>query len=191
MTDIQQDPDYADAINFLLDLLSKYTQKAKEVAQNTSSSAQEADPDTHLDKAMSLGHQILTNFAGGNDLEGITSALRSLLHEIENHGAVKDYFHDMNQFMLRALKGEGYIMTDGADHVAHDLYERGRKLTAENDKYKESVEQVGDEFEAFFSAIRDDRGNRRVVLSGKKVFEDFTVEDGRFDVWRDFGIFLQ
>ena len=61
-------------------------------------------------------------------------------------------------------------------------------LTSENEKYKESIEQVGDEFEALFNAIRDDRGNRRVVLSGKKVFDDFTIEEGRFDVWRDFCI---
>ena len=189
MTDIQKDPDYTDAINFLLDLLSKYTQKAKELAQNASSEAQQADPNTHLDKAMSLGHQILTNFAGGNDLEGITSALQSLLKEIENDDTLKDYFHDVNRFIQRALKEEGYIMTDGADNDAHDLYERGRKLTADNDKYKESVESVGDEFEAFFNAVRDDRGNRRVVLSGKKVFDDFTTEEGRFDVWRDFGLY--
>jgi uncharacterized protein YpuA (DUF1002 family) len=187
VTDIQKDPDYTDAINFLLDLLTKYISKAKELAQNTGSEAQRADPNTHLEKAMDLGHQILANYAGGNDLHGITNALQSLLKEIENDDTLKDYFYDVNRFVQRALKEEGYIMTDGADNDAHDLYERGRKLTTDDDKYKESVEQVGDEFESFFNSIRDDRGNRRVVLSGKKVFDDFTIEDGRFDVWRDFG----
>jgi hypothetical protein len=191
VTEIQKDPDYADAINFLLDLLAKYTQKAKELGQRAAEQVQQAEPSTHLEKSMDLGHQILTNFAGGHDLSGVTNALQSLLKEIENDDTLKDYFTDVNRFVQRALKEEGFVMTDSADHEAHDLYERGRDLTSENEKYKESVEQVGDEFEALFNAVRDDRGNRRVVLSGKKVFDDFTIEEGRFDVWRDLCIRLR
>jgi Family of unknown function (DUF5923) len=168
--------------------LSKYTTKAKELASNAGNEAQQADPNSHLDRAMELGHQILTNFAGGHDLQGIIDSLQSLFKEIENDDTLKDYFHDVNRFIQRSLKEEGFIMTDSADHEAHELYDRGRKLTADNEKYKESVDSVGDEFEAFFNAARDDRGNRRVVLSGKKVFDDLTTDEGRFDVWRDFGM---
>lgn len=187
VTDIQKDPDYTDAVNFLLDLLAKYTQKAKETVQNASEEAQQAEPNTHLEKAMDLGQQILTNYAGGHDLSGITRALQSLLQEIENDDTLKEYFHDVNRFIQRALKEEGFVMTDKADHEAHELYDRGRELTTNNDKYKEAVEQVGDEFQALFDAISSDRGNRRVLLAGKKVFDDLTTEEGRFDVWRDFG----
>lgn len=189
VTDIQKDPDYTDAINFLLDLLAKYAQKAKETVENANSEAQQAEPNTHLEKAMDIGHQILTNFAGGHDLSGITDALQALVKEIENDDTLNDYFHDVNRFFQRALKDEGYVMTDAADHEAHDLYDRGRKLTTNNDKYKEDVEKVGDEFEALFNAVSGDRGNRRVILSGKKIFEDLTTDEGRFDVWRDFGTF--
>ena len=191
VTEIQKDPDYTDAINFLLDLLARYAEKVKELAQNVGEQVQQAEHNTHLEKAMDLACQILTNFAGGHDLSGVTNALQSLLKEIENDDALKDYFSDVNRFVQRALKEEGFIMTDSADHEAHDLYERGRNLTSKNEKYKEGTEQVGDEFEALFNAIRDDRGNRRVVLLGKKVFDDFTIEEGRFDVWRDFGILHQ
>ena len=187
VTDIQKDPDYTDAINYLLDLLAKYTQKAKETVRNASDEAQQAEPNTHLEKAMELGQRIVTNYAGGHDLSGITNALQSLLQEIENDDTLKEYFHDVNRFIQRALKEEGFVMTDKADHEAHDLYDRGRQLTTNNDKYKEAVEQVGDEFQALFDAVSGDRGNRRVLLAGKKVFDDFTTEDGRFDVWRDFG----
>ena len=127
VTEIQRDPDYADAINFLLDLLAKYAQKAKELAQIASEQAQQAEPNTHLEKAMDLGYQILANFAGGHDLSGVTNALQSLLKEIENDDALKDYFSDVNRFVHRALKEEGFVMTDSADHEAHELYERGRK----------------------------------------------------------------
>jgi hypothetical protein len=191
IADIQKDPDYIDAINFLLDLLAKYTQKAKELAQSAAEQVEQAEPKTHLEKAMDLGQQILVNFSGGHDLSGVTNALQSLLEEIKRDDTLKDYFSDVNRFVQRALKEEGFVMTDSADHEAHDLYNRGRHLTSENEKYKESIEQVGDEFEALFNAIRDDRGNHRVVLSGKKVFDDFTIAEGRFDVWRDFGILLQ
>ena len=188
ITEIQKDPDYTDAINFLLDLLAKYTQKAKELAQRVGEEGQQADSHTHLEKAMDLGRQILTNFSGGHDLSGVTQAIQSLLKEIENDDALEEYFSDVNRFIQRALKEEGFVMTDSADHEAHELYERGRDLTAENEKYKQSVDQIGDEFETLFNAVKDDRGNRRVVLSGKKVFDDFTTEEGRFDVWRDFSI---
>jgi len=187
VVEIQKDPDYTDAINFLLDLLAKYTEKAKDAARNATNEAQEAEPNTHLEKAMELGQTILTNFAGGHDLQGIISSLQSLLNEIESDDALKEYFHDLNRFIQRALKEEGFIMSDSADNEAHELYDRGKQLTANNDKYKHAVDQVGDEFEALFNAIRDDRGNRRVILSGKKVFEDLTVLEGRTDVWRDFG----
>jgi len=187
VTDIQKDPDYTDAINFLLDLLNKYTEKAKQSARNAEHEVHEADPNTHLDKALDLGHQILVNFAGGHDLSGVGDAIQSLFKEIENDDTLKDYFHDVNRFIQRALKEEGYIMSDAADNEAHELYDRGRQLTVDNEKYKEAIDNVGDEIETFFNAIRDDRGNRHVVLAGKKVFEDFTTQEGRLDVWRDFG----
>jgi Family of unknown function (DUF5923) len=186
ITDIQKDPDYVDAINFLLDLLAKYASKAKELADNTEEQVEDADPNKHLDNAISLGHHILTNFASGHDLTGIQSSLQSLLDQIRSDKTIEQFFHDVNRFVQRALKEEGYVMSDAADQKAHELVERGRELTAENEEYKESVEDVGDEIEALFEAVRDDRGNRRVVLAGKKVFEDFTVDDGRLDVWRDF-----
>ena len=188
IVEIQKDPDYVDAIDFLLDLFSKYSHTVKELAQRTGEEIQQADSNTHLEKALDLGHQIVTNFAGGHDLQGITNALQSLLKEIENDDALKDYFSDVDRYIQRALKEEGFVITDSADHEAHDLYERGRNLTVENEKYKENIDQVGDELEALFNAIRDDRGNRRVVLSGKKVFDDFTTEEGRFDIWHDFGM---
>jgi len=190
ITEIQKDPDYTDAINFLLDLLAKYTQKAKELAQHVGEEVEQADSNTHLEKAMDLGRQILTNFAGGHGLSDITQAVQSLLTEIENDDTLKEYFNDVNRFVRRALKEEGFVMTDSADHEAHEIYERGRELTAENEKYKESVDQIGEEFDILFNAIKEDRGNRRIMLSGKKVFDDFTTEEGRFDVWRDFGIAL-
>ena len=191
VTDIQKDPDYTDSSNFLLDLLAKYSEKAKELAQNVGEQVQQADVNTHLEKAMDLCRQILINFSGGHDVSGVTNALRSLLKEIENDDTLKDYFSDISRFVQRALKEEGFIMTDSADHEAHDLYNRGRDFTSKNEKYKEYVEQVGDEIEALFNAIRDDRGNRRVILYGKKVFYDFTLEENRFDVWRDFSIHLR
>jgi Family of unknown function (DUF5923) len=134
-----------------------------------------------------LGHQILVNFAGGHDLSGVGDAIQNLFKEIENDDTLKDYFHDVNRFIQRALKEEGYIMSDAADDEAHELYDRGRQLTVDNENYKEAIDNVGDEIENFFNAIRDDRGNRHVVLAGKKVFEDFTTQEGRLDVWRDFG----
>jgi hypothetical protein len=187
VVEIQKDPDYTDAINFLLDLLAKYTEKAKEAARNAADEAQNAAPNTHLEKAMDLGERILTNFAGGHDLQGITSSIQSLLNQIENDKTLKAYFRDVNRFTQRALKEEGYIMTDAADNEAHELYDRGKELTADNEKYKEAVDTVGDEFEALFNAVRDDRGNRRVILAGKKVFDDLTVLEGRLDAYRDFG----
>ena len=188
ITDIQKDPDYTDAINFLLDLLAKYAAKAKELAENAEEQAEEADPNNHLERAISLAHHILTNFASGHDLSGIQSSLQNVLQQIRDDQEVERFFHDVNRFVQSALKEEGYVMSDAADQKAHELVERGRDLTAENEAYKESVEDVRDEIEALLEAVRDDRGNRRVVLAGKKVFEDFTVEDGRVDVWRDFRI---
>jgi hypothetical protein len=191
VTEIQKDPDYTDSINFLLDLLAKYAEKTKELVQNVGEQVQQADVNTHLEKAMDLGRQILINFSGGHHVSDVTNALRSLLKEIENDDTLNDYFSDINRFVQRALKEEGFIMTDSADHEAHDLYKRGRDLTSKNEKYKEYIEQVVDEIEALFNAIHDDRGNRRVILYGKKVFYDFTLEENRFDVWRDFSIHLR
>jgi len=176
-----------DAINFLLDLLTKYARKAKELAQNAQQEVQAAEPNNHLEMAISHAHTIVINFAGGQDLQGIQSGLEQLFNEIWEDKEVEKFFSDVNRFIQRALKEEGFVMTDAADNEAHSLYERGRQLTTENDKYKECVEEVGDEFGALFESIRNDRGNRRVILSGKKVFEDFTVEDGSLDVWKDFG----
>ena len=176
-----------DAIDFLLDLLTKYAPKAKELAQNAQQEIQAAGPNNHLEKAISHAHTILINFAGGHDLQGIQSGLQHLFNEIWEDEEIKRFFLDVDHFIHRALKEEGFIMTDAADDEAHSLYGRGRQLTTENNKYKECVEEVVDEVEALFESIRNDRGNRRVVLSGKKVFEDFTIEDGSLDVWKDFG----
>ena len=136
---------------------------------------------------MDLGNRILTSFAGGHDLSGIQAAVRHLASEIEKDNSIKEFFSDINRFVQRSLKEEGFILTDQADSEAHQLYERGKQLTVHNKKYNEAMDNVRDEFEAFFHAVRDDRGNRRLALAGMKVFDDFTTAEGRFDVWRDFG----
>jgi len=182
VTEIQRDPDYTDAINCLLDLLTKFVQKAKQVAGEL---AAEAQVDTQLEKAVDLGQQILTNFSGRNP-EGIKNAVRSLIHEAEDDDVLNEYFQDIDRFLQRCLKEEGFVVTDPADHQAHELYEYGKELTAQNEKYRQSIDQIVDEFEALFTGIRDDRGNRRVMFTGKNVFEDFVTKDGRVDLWRDF-----
>ncbi|BFZ60980.1 hypothetical protein YB2330_002037 [Saitoella coloradoensis] len=187
--DIQKSPEYTDSIDFLLELLKKYSQKLKEAGNEAVDSASSAETNSHFDIALQKAHAILLNFAQGNDGATVKDAAKKVVEDVSSDDELSEFFDDIGDYLQRLLRKEGYVMTDAADHEAHDLYERGQKL-ATKEQYKHDMDNLLEEVTSFFDSIRTDKTSRRVVELGVKCWEDVAMnKHGRpvfkKRVWRD------
>lgn len=117
-------------------------------------------------------------FADGKPLDDINDALQQVMEDIQNDPELKDFYNDVTGFLKRALTDKDFITSDAADAEAHQLYDRSQKLLDEKeDKYRPDIENLFDELKSFRDAMSNDRENRRVIETSKKVFNDLVILD--------------
>lgn len=126
-------------------------------------------------------------FADGKPLDDISDALHQVMEDVQNDPELTDFYHNVTSFIQRALTDKDFILSDAADAEAHRLYDRSQELLAEKkDKYRPDMERLFEELRIYRDCIVNDRENRRLVETSKKVFNDLVILDrnGQFKGFR-------
>lgn len=126
-------------------------------------------------------------FADGKPLEDISDALQQVMEDVQNDPDLTDFYHAATCFIQRALTDKDFVTSDAADAEAHRLYDRSQELFAEKkDRYRPDMERLFDELRSYRDCITNDRENRRLVETSKKVFNDLVILDrnGQFRGFR-------
>jgi hypothetical protein len=175
--DIQENPDFQETVDFIIEILQKYITSIKDNIMNEGKSASVAT-DEHFEVAMKDLQAILMAFANGKELDPINDALRQVVKDIQNDQDLKDFYEHATSVFHRLLTQKGYVTSDQADHDIHKLYERSQELLdAKQDHYRPDVENLFNEVRMFIEAISEDKANHRVVEASKKVFSDLVLVD--------------
>lgn len=183
--DIQENPDFQETVDFLVELGQKYVSSIK---QSLAGETQKATvtTDEHFDVALKDMKAILMAFANGKSLDPINDALRQVVNDIQNDPELKEFYDHAVTVFNRLLTQKGYVTSDQADHDVHKLYERSQELLeTKQDHYRPDVENLFNEIRVFTDAIREDKANNRVIETSKKVFSDLVVLD-RYGNFRGF-----
>lgn len=174
--DIQQNPDFQETVDFIVDMFHKYSTRVKESLEGGKTA--EAQPNDNFDIAVKDLQAILMAFAGGRPLDPVMAAFHKVIDDIQSDKDLKDFYEDVAHEFNRLLTEKGYVTSDAADAEAHKLYERSQLLLEiKSDRYRPDVENLFHQVRSFIEAIRNDRETQRLVEASKKVYNDLVITD--------------
>jgi len=181
IADIQQNPDFQETAEFVIQLVSDYVNRLRDtVVQEGKKVGRETNVhyDEHFEIALERGKEIITAFAGGKSPDNVRDALSVVIKDVESDPDLHGFYSDFTNFLKRMLTEPNFATSDQADAEAHEYYDRSKELLeTKTDAYRPHVEHLFNEINVFITAIQKDRTNRRVVEASKKVFNDLVIED--------------
>ncbi|OLN83716.1 Uncharacterized protein C32A11.02c 2 [Colletotrichum chlorophyti] len=164
----QQHPDYAQAIETLLDLIEEYAGHSRAIAQGGSGTVR--DTRAGLAQAESDLRTLIERFANGTSMEDLFASINQIYRDADNDRELKDWFKAMNQYVRRCLLQQGYILEEDSNQEWNHLYDHGRYLLRE--KYRAHTDRVFDEIKFLMEQFDQDPLNKRFGQSVQKLFTD-------------------
>ncbi|KAF8533978.1 hypothetical protein BDD12DRAFT_758363 [Trichophaea hybrida] len=175
--DIQENPDFQETVDFIVELMHKYVTKIKDSVVAEGKTV-EVKTDENFDIAMKDVQALLMAFADGKPLDPINDALRKVIDDIQSDKDLKEFYDQVTEEFNRLLTDKGYVTSDAADARVHQLYERSQELLHEKqDHYQPDVEHLFAEVRFFIDAMRNDKNTQRVIEASKKVYSDLVLTD--------------
>jgi hypothetical protein len=169
----QQHPDYAQAIETILNLAEEYSGHSRALAQGSSGTVKEARGG--LAQAESDLRTLIERFANGTSTEDLWTSINQIYQDAERDPELKDWFKAMNQYIRRCLLQQGYILEDASTDEWHRLYDHGRYLLRE--KYRGHTDRVVDEIRFIINEFDNDPQNKAFGQSIQKLFTDLGNDD--------------
>ncbi|KAF3197922.1 hypothetical protein TWF679_002478 [Orbilia oligospora] len=188
VVEIQGHEDYQQAVDTLLYLAETYAGHTKAVGEQANTSVSTVRDDNHLKSAENLLRVIVERFANSTSTEDLFDAINDVYKDADRDSQLKDWFKDVDGYIRRCLKQQGYILTDRANEEYDALYDRGRFLL--RDRYRGHTDRIVDEFKYLGDQFTQDPQNKQFADSvtkllnnlgkdsnGKAVFKKHLVTD--------------
>lgn len=113
---------------------------------------------------------LLERFANSTSFDDLTDAINQIYRDAEQDPQLKSWFRNLNQFVRRCLKEQGYILQDESNVEWNKLYDEGNFLL--RDRYKNDTNKVVDEFRFIGKQFDEDPQNKAFAESMNKLFND-------------------
>lgn len=113
---------------------------------------------------------LIERFANGTSTDDFFDSLNQIYRDADKDPELKAWFKDLNAYIRKVLKTQGYIMEDRATDEWNDLYDRGNFLL--RDRYRNHTDRIVDETKFLADQFDKDAQNRRFADSMNKLFND-------------------
>ncbi|TQN70527.1 hypothetical protein CSHISOI_05074 [Colletotrichum shisoi] len=164
----QQHPDYAQAIETLLNLAEEYAGHSRAIAQGGTGTVRDAR--AGLAQAESDLKTLIERFANGTSTEDLFESIQQIYRDADNDRELKDWFKAMDRYVRRCLLEQGYILDEDSNQEWNHLYDHGRYLL--RNKYRVHTDRVFDEIKFLIDQFDQDPQNKRFGLAVQKLFTD-------------------
>jgi hypothetical protein len=112
----------------------------------------------------------MERFANNTSSEDLVSSINAIYADADRDPELKGWFKEMNTFIRKCLKEQGYIMQDSSTEHWNKLYDRGNFLL--RDRYRPHTDRIVDEFKFMGQQFDEDPMNRRFAEACQKLFND-------------------
>jgi len=164
----QQHPDYAQAIETLLNLAEEYAGHSRSIAQGGTGTVKDAR--AGLAQAESDLKTLIERFANGTSTEDLFESIQQIYRDADNDRELKDWFKAMDRYVRRCLLEQGYILDEESNQEWNNLYDHGRYLL--RNKYRAHTDRVFDEIKFLIDQFDQDPQNKRFGQAVQKLFTD-------------------
>ncbi|KAK6533430.1 hypothetical protein TWF694_002369 [Orbilia ellipsospora] len=175
VVEIQGHEDYQQAIDTLLYLAETYAGHTRAVGQQTNQSVGAVREDNHLKTSENLLRTILERFANNTSADDLFDAINDVYGDADQDPQLKNWFKEVDVYIRKCLKIQGYILSDFANDEYNNLYDRGRFLLRE--RYRNHTDRVVDEFKFLGDQFAQDPQNARFANSLTKLLNDLGKDE--------------
>ncbi|KAK5736253.1 hypothetical protein LTR17_007593 [Elasticomyces elasticus] len=170
VVEIQGHQDYQQAIDTLLRLAEEYTGHTKNMAGQSKETVKGAHQATSLQSAEADLKTLLERFANNTSFDDMMDSINQMYADADRDPELKGWFRDMNTFVRKCLKEQGYILQDDSDEQWNRLYDHGNYLL--RDRYRNHTDRIVDEIKFLAGQFDKDPQNKAFADSMQKLFTD-------------------
>jgi hypothetical protein len=170
VVEIQGHTDYQSAVNTLLDLAETYGTHANTVGQHAANSVEDAHTDDALKTAEADLKLLIERFANNTSSDDLWDSINQMYKDADQDPELKSWFRQMNTYIRKCLKQQGFILEDAATEEWNALYDRDNFLL--RDRYRNHTDRVVDEIKFIGDQFDKDPQNKRFAESMNKLFQD-------------------
>ena len=113
---------------------------------------------------------LIERFANGTSTNDLFDSINAIYKDADQDPELKSWFKDMNAYIRKVLKEQGYIMEDRATDEWNALYDRGNFLL--RDRYRNHTDRIVDEVKFLADQFEQDPLNKKFANSINKLFAD-------------------
>lgn len=168
IVEIQGHPDYQQAIETLLNLAETYGGHTKNVTQQGAGTV----------KGFLTGNRtmliqiktLLERFANSTSADDLIDSINAVYRDADKDPELKGWFRDIDGYVRKALKEQGFIMQDASNEEWNQLYDKGHFLLRE--RYRDHTNRVVDEIKFLGDQFDQDPMNKRFGETLQKLFQE-------------------
>lgn len=113
---------------------------------------------------------LIERFANGTSTDDFFDSLNAIYKDADQDPELKSWFRDINAYIRKVLKQQGYILEDRATQEWNELYDRGNFLL--RDRYRNHTDRIVDEIKFLADQFDQDAQNKKFANSINKLFQD-------------------
>ncbi|KAF2453581.1 hypothetical protein BDY21DRAFT_355400 [Lineolata rhizophorae] len=182
VVEIQGHQDYLRAIETLLRLAETYGGHGRTVAKDSQGKVKGAHSDDSLQIAEADLKTLIERFANGTSLDDLFDSINAIYRDAEKDPELRQWFKDVDGYVRKCLKEQGFIMEDAAKDDWNGLYDRGRSLLRE--RYRTHTDRVVDEFKFIGKQFDEDPQNKAFSQSLQKLVMDLGNDENGKPVFK-------
>ena len=179
IVEVQGNDEYYQAIDTLLYLIDRtYTEtksKAREKTKDAQGVARDIGGNDNVKVALTNLRTLIERFANGTSMNDLFESLTNIYDDAGKDAMLSGWFKQVNVYLRKCLKEQGFVTREDAKTEWHDLYEKGRFLLRE--RYRGHVNRIFDEVKFLADQFNQDVQNKAFAESVKKLFTDIGLSD--------------
>ncbi|KAK9387376.1 hypothetical protein V1515DRAFT_74826 [Lipomyces mesembrius] len=175
VVEIQGHPDYQNAIDSLLDLAETYKGRVGIGADQSQSKVKKISEDDHLQLAQYNLKILIERFANNTSLDDLLDTFNDLYVDADNDLVLKGWLRDLDAYVRKVLKQQGYIISDAANDEFNEIYNRGKDIVGHH--YSDYIYQFQYEFNDLINQFQVDPLNKQFGDSVTTLFTDLGTDE--------------
>lgn len=113
---------------------------------------------------------LLERFANSTSSDDLFDSINQIYRDADRDPELKGWFKDLDGYIRKALKEQGYVMQDSATTQYNRLYDQGNFLL--RDRYRNHTSRIVDEVKFFAEQFDKDPHNKAFANAMNKLFMD-------------------
>lgn len=182
VVEIQGHSDYQEAIETLLDLAEQYAGHGRDVSKQSVGTVKDVRGDSALQRAETNLRILIERFANFTSADDLFESLNQLYRDADQDPELRNWFKQVDTFIRRCLREQGFILQDQANEEWNQLYDKAQFLFRE--RYRDHTDHLIDEVKFMADQFDQDPQNKAFAQSMEKLFLDLGRDENGKPVFK-------